>query len=109
MSNTLVRVQELVARRAVRISDHGYDELDDDNILPNEILSGIHKAIVVEDYPEDARGLRVLVLQRDAGNRPVHVVWAIPTTQRAVAIVVTAYRPDPAQWSSDFVKRRKKP
>ncbi len=107
MSGTLIKVQTLAALRSVRISDHGYDELDEDDILPTEVFFGVYGATVVEDYPEDERGSRVLVLQRDSANRPVHVVWAIPRTQQTVAVVVTAYRPDPALWSSDFIKRRK--
>ena len=106
MSNTLAQIQALVARGAIRISDHGYDELAQDDISVSEVLVGVGRAVVVEDYPAAIRGPSVLVLQWDASRRPVHVVWAIPKDQSEPGVVVTAYRPDQERWSSDFMKRK---
>jgi hypothetical protein len=47
-----------------------------------------------------------LVLQQDSNGQPVHVVWGIPLGQASPAVVVTAYRPDPAQWDETWQKRR---
>ena len=52
MSQTLQLIRELVARQEVRISDHGYDELAEDDILVSDIVSGVTDAVVIEDYPE---------------------------------------------------------
>ena len=38
--------------------------------------------------------------------RPIHVVWGIPWGQISPAVLVTAYRPDPARWTEDFLRRR---
>ncbi len=65
MSQTLQRIRELVARREVRVSEHGYDELADEDIFLDEILAGIAEAAVVEDYPTYHKGPCVLVLQPD--------------------------------------------
>jgi hypothetical protein len=108
LSQTLTQVQALVARGAVRVSGHGYDELANDAILITEILDRVTEAIVVEDYPDAIRGPTVLVLQRDAANEPVHVVWGIPKGRAELAVLVTAYRPQPELWSSDFVQRKPK-
>jgi hypothetical protein len=106
MSRTFERVLELISRRSVRVSDHGYDELAADGILVREVLAGGARGQVLEDYPDYPKGPCVLVLQRDEGGKPVHVVWGIPKGRDAPAVLVTGYRPDPERWSDDFQSRR---
>jgi len=107
MSETLDAIRKLVAAGDVRISEHGYDELAEDAILVSDLLDRIASAIVIEDYLNFAKGPAVLVLQFDGKSRPVHVVWGIPKGFASPAVLVTAYRPDPARWSDSFTERRK--
>jgi Domain of unknown function (DUF4258) len=107
MSSTLDAVRGLVASGSVRISEHGYDELSDDDIFVRDLLNGVNNAIVVEDYPTFPKGAAVLVLQFDGNNRPIHVVWGIPKGLTSPAVLVTAYRPDPAKWNEHFTERRR--
>lgn len=107
MSATLEAVRQLAATGEIRISEHGYDELTEDAIFVRDLLDGIDNAIVIEDYPSFAKGPAVLVLQFDSDDRPVHVVWGIPKGLASPAVLVTAYRPDPARWSDNFTERRK--
>ena len=85
MSETLRRVQTLVLAGDYLISDHGYDELAKDGILPGDALAGISIAVAVEDYPDRVRGPSVLTLQYDGDGRPVHVLWGIPAGRRRPA------------------------
>jgi hypothetical protein len=107
MSNTLARVQALARRGEVRISEHGYDQLAADGFVIADALSGLDHAVVVEDYADFAKGPCVLVLQQDRGGKPIHVVWGIPKDREGPAVMITAYRPDPARWSSDFLERKR--
>jgi hypothetical protein len=83
-SQTLSRVQVLVDRGQIRISAHGYDELAADDIFIGDVIAGY------------ARTMRSRIA----------VVWGIPENRTGPAVVVTAYRPDPARWSSDFLRRK---
>ena len=105
MSETLHRVQTLVLSDDYLVSNHGFDELANDGILPTEALAGIAEAIAIEDYPDRKRGPSVLALQHDGNGRLIHILWGIPAGQRRPAVLVTAYRPDPDLWDSDFKKR----
>jgi Domain of unknown function (DUF4258) len=107
VSETLLRIQALIARGEVEVSRHGFGELAADVIVLDEVIAGIAAAIVIEDYPASGKGPSVLVLQSDSSNRPVHVVWGIPRGGSGPAVLVTAYRPDPQRWSADFMRRRR--
>ena len=58
----------------------------------------------IENYPSATPYPSYLMLGW-LNQQPIHVVAADDKTKRET-IVVTAYRPDPATWESDF-KRRK--
>jgi hypothetical protein len=106
MSDTLARVKALAARGDVLISDHGYDEMVPDDISAMSVLTGVAAAVLVKDYPDAAHGPTVLVLQHDPEGRPIHIVWGIARDRVGPAVLVTAYRPDPALWSSDYMERK---
>ncbi|QTA88966.1 DUF4258 domain-containing protein [Desulfonema magnum] len=91
----------------VRISEHGYDELINDDLTAREIVGGIGSAVLIEDYPDFPKGATVLLLQADKNNQPVHAVWGIPKGCDDPAVLITAYRPDPSRWNVTFTERKK--
>jgi hypothetical protein len=106
MNRILELVLDLIKRKQVFVSDHGYDELAEDNIFVGEILDGAFEAIMVEDYPDYPKGPCVLVLQKDSQGKPIHVVWGIPKGEVSPAVLVTAYRPTLDRWADDFIRRK---
>ncbi len=106
VSDTLLKLRELVAAGEVRVSEHGYNELAADGIAARDAVAGLPSGTVVEDYPEYPKGPCVLILEWDRNGMPIHVVWGIPKGAQGPAVLVTAYRPDPGRWSRDFLQRR---
>jgi len=106
MSDTFRRIVELVRGGNVQISVHGYDEMAANGMLAGEAIEEAVVATVVEDYPDYFKGPCTLVLQRDRGGNPIHVVWGIAREQTSPAVLVTAYRPDPMHWTDDFLRRK---
>lgn len=106
MHSTFERICALVKIRKVRVSAHCYARLVKRGILATEIVAGTDQGAVIEDYPEAHIGPSVLVLQKDAQERPLHVVWGIEKDTTEPAVIVTAYNPDPALWGSDFRSRK---
>ena len=71
-------------------------------ISPAEVERVASQGELIEDYPNDPRGHSCLLLGCGAGDRPVHVVCSPKDDYLAI---ITAYLPDPPQWSEDFRRR----
>jgi uncharacterized protein DUF4258 len=71
-------------------------------ITPEEVGTVVLEGLLVEDYPTDPRGHSCLLLGFGEDTRAVHVVCAPKEDYLAV---ITAYLPDPEQWSPDFMRR----
>ena len=106
MSETFRQVKHMILLGDLKIAEHGYDELANDHILVPDAVSGLENAQVVEDYPDYPKGPCVLVLEHDREGKPMHILWGIPTGASSPAVLITAYRPDPAKWTDDCKRRR---
>jgi len=78
LSNIVEQVRLLIRTGEIRISEHGYDELMEDELTAKELVVGVAKAVVVEEYPDYPKGPCALLLQKDQAGKPVHVVWGVP-------------------------------
>ncbi len=106
MIKLLPEILSLIERGQLKISEHGYDELADDNISFRELLNSISDADIVEEYPDYPKGKCILLLTRDREELPIHSVWGIPKGFESPAVLITAYRPDSTRWDRFYKKRR---
>ncbi|MFZ3059654.1 MAG: DUF4258 domain-containing protein [Candidatus Methanoperedens sp.] len=67
--------------------------------LENALKSGFE---VIEEYPDDPRGISCMVLCSIAG-KPVHVVCA---PHEDALIIITVYIPDASKWTDNYKKRK---
>jgi len=72
-------------------------------ISSNEVEVVVTQGELIEDYPSDPRGHSCLILGFGDAARAVHVVCSPKDEYLAI---ITAYLPDPTQWSEDFRRRR---
>ena len=72
-------------------------------ISTKEVRAVLERGVIIEDYPEDARGHSALLTGSGEGGRPVHVVCSPKPDYVAV---ITAYLPDSRDWSSDYRERK---
>jgi len=107
MNITWDKILKLISEGNVKISEHGYDELAADHISVRDIILKSEESVVLEDYPGFPKGPCVLVMKKDRGGSPIHIVWGIPRGYSSPAVLVTAYRPNPEIWTDDFTRRVK--
>ena len=105
MSEALTAIKAVVARGAWHVSNHAFEKLEKRGILASEVVAGLERSIVVEDYPDAHHGPSVLVLFPARDSRPVHAIWGLPRENPDIAVLITVYRPEPQQWSDDFIQR----
>ncbi len=72
-------------------------------ITPQEVERVVMTGELVEDYPHDSRGHSCLLLGFGESGRRIHVVCSPKEDYLAV---ITAYLPQPDQWSPDYRRRR---
>jgi len=86
-----------------RFTLHAVQEATRDRTAVEDVVSAIldENAVIIEDYPEDARGPSCLILGWTQSGSPLHLVVAYPPDPA----VITAYRPDPDKWV-DYRTRR---
>lgn len=106
MSDFIEKVRTLVNNGDVRVSEHGYDRAVEEGIFFRDLVSSIAVAKIVEDYPDYPKGPCILLLHSDRSGKPIHAVWGIPKGYDRPIVLITAYRPDPQRWSSDFLQRQ---
>jgi hypothetical protein len=105
METLLTTIQRLVMESKVRVSVHGFEQLAEDDISFATLLDSLATVTIVEEYQDYHKGPCILVLHELSDGLRVHALWGVAKAAPDMATLITAYRPDPAKWSSNFTKR----
>ena len=95
-----------IENNRVRITDHGDDEAEVDDLTFDEIFFSVSHGEIIERYPADKPYPSCLIYGQTFGGDPVHSVWAF-NDENQWSVLIAVYRPDPARWVN-FRKRREK-
>ena len=90
--------------KSVRYSRHAIERMFQRSIRPDDVLACIRSGEAIANYPDDSPYPSALLLGF-VQDWPLHVLVA-REPETGNCYVVTAYRPDPELWGSDFRTRR---
>lgn len=101
MADDILRQVRAAADKRLLFLPHTIRQMSrpDRMIATTEVEAVVKTGEVIEDYPENARGHSCLMLGYGRDDRAIHVVCAPKDDYLAI---ITAYLPDPNQWTSDF-------
>jgi hypothetical protein len=97
-------IRQCVRRRALLWTYHVNMRLQKRHIPRSSILDSVKDFELIESYPDDKYLPSYLVYTEFQGS-VFHVLFAADVSGHNVR-VVTAYRPNPEEWSADLRKRR---
>ena len=103
----LDRLKASLAADRLLYTSHARKEMRTEEFGPiseQEVYEAVTSGEVIEDYPDDQPYPSVLIFGYTELSRPLHVVCAYDD-EDDMAIMVTAYQPDPSRWV-DFRRRR---
>lgn len=104
----LKEIQDCFKTERLYYTGHARDEMEAEElgeIREEEVTEAVLEGNIIETYQEDEPYPSCLIYGRTSNNRPLHVVCAY-SYEDSLAIIITAYQPDPEQWI-DFTRRRK--
>ncbi|MBI4668846.1 MAG: DUF4258 domain-containing protein [Elusimicrobia bacterium] len=93
-------------KKCYRISDHADEEMHNDDLTLEEVITSTVTGEIIESYSGDKPYPSCLVLGFNFLEEPIHTVWAHHKKNQA-SVLVTAYRPDSKYWLEDWKIRRR--
>ncbi|MBI5295010.1 MAG: DUF4258 domain-containing protein [Chloroflexi bacterium] len=83
---------------------HAVQRMFERSIPLNKVRQTLERGETIEDYSNEMSAPSRLILGGQ-GRNPLHVVVS-EGVQADEAVVITAYVPEPSQWTRDFKRRR---
>lgn len=98
-------IQE-AANKKILYTHHATVQMNSEDrlISTNEVREVIGDGEIIESRPNDPRGPVYLMMGKTSAQRVIHVVCS---PKKEYLAVVTAYVPDPKEWSESLSQRQK--
>ena len=104
MGISITDLQKLCADGAIRWTEHVLKRLLQRGISQASVVQAVLSGEVIEQYPDDYPFPSCLLLGSTAAGTALHVVCGQGPGE---VWMITAYRPDPAEWEDDLKTRKK--
>ena len=98
----LATIQGYFASETVFVTEHAVDRFKLRGIYLRDVRVAVYSGDIIEQYPDDFPFPSCLICGVTRDNRILHVVMS---DEGSSSRIITAYYPDPTQWSSDFKTR----
>ena len=98
-------IARYVKKSSLRWTSHILERLFQRNILIDDVKAALLDCEIIEQYPNDYPFPSFLVLGYSMTRNTLHVVCG---SNGIELWLITAYFPNPDEWTEDFKQRRKK-
>jgi len=101
---TIEDIARLCKTQSIRWTEHILQRMFRRNISMDDVVSVLINGEIIEQYPTDYPFPSCLVLGHTKVGKKLHVVCGSDGTE---LWLITAYIPNPAEWTENFNQRRK--
>ena len=98
-------IARYVKKSSLRWTNHILERLFQRNILIDDVKTALLDCEIIEQYPNDYPFPSCLALGHTIARKTLHTVCGSNGTE---LWLITAYFPNPAEWTDDFKQRRTK-
>jgi len=102
---TVDDIAQFIEKSSLRWTSHILERLFQRNIRVDDVKAALTNGEIIEQYPNDYPFPSCLVLGYTMAGRVLHVVCG---SNGEALWLITAYFPNPFEWTEDFRQRRKK-
>jgi len=99
-------IKEKISDNKFLLTGHAIIESARDRIDDADIKHAILGGEIIESYPDDVRGVSVLVSGTTRGGRPLHVVIGVASEE---PVIITVYTPEPPKWITPHKRGKREP
>lgn len=99
----IAKLRQLCNSKNIVLTEHARQRLVERRISIQDILQAIMTGKIIKKYEDDKPLPSCLILGMDGKLNPLHIV---ASHHENYIYLITAYRPDSAQWEADWETRK---